>query len=57
VSVEYNMGGVGPITVQKGSVNFWRMKVVADLLEGYWFSAHEQWKVMEMPYYDVELVK
>jgi hypothetical protein len=25
--------------------------------EGYWFSAHEQWKVMEMPYYDVDLVK
>ncbi|KAE9378230.1 putative GPI anchored protein [Stipitochalara longipes BDJ] len=41
VSVEYNRGGVGPITVQKG----------------YWFSAHEQWKVMEMPYYDVDLVK
>ncbi|KAH8756135.1 putative GPI anchored protein [Hyaloscypha finlandica] len=41
VSVEYKMGGVGPITVQKG----------------FWFSAHEQWKVMEMPYYDVDLVK
>ena len=25
--------------------------------KGFWFSAHEQWKVMEMPYYDVDLVK
>ena len=33
------------------------MKVVADILQGFWFSAHEQWKVMEMPYYDVDLVK
>ncbi|KAH6713228.1 putative GPI anchored protein [Leptodontidium sp. MPI-SDFR-AT-0119] len=41
VSVDYNMGGVGPITVQKG----------------FWFSSHEQWKVLEMPYYDVDLVK
>ncbi|OIW24776.1 putative GPI anchored protein [Coniochaeta ligniaria NRRL 30616] len=41
VSVEYNMGGVGPITVQ----------------QGYWFSSHEQWKALEMPYYDVDLVR
>lgn len=41
VSVEYNMGGVGPITVQKG----------------FWFSSHESWKVMEMPYYDIDLVR
>jgi hypothetical protein len=41
VSVEYNMGGVGPITVQKG----------------YWFSSHEEWKALEMPYYDVDLVR
>lgn len=40
-SVEYNKGGVGPITVQ----------------EGFWFSSHEQWKVLEMPYYDVDIVK
>lgn len=40
-SVEYKRGNVGPITVQKG----------------FWFSAHEQWKVMEMPYYDVDLIK
>lgn len=40
-SVEYHKGGVGPITVQ----------------EGFWFSSHEQWKVMEMPYYDVDIVK
>ncbi|KAL1966392.1 hypothetical protein VTN77DRAFT_4534 [Rasamsonia byssochlamydoides] len=41
VSVEYDMGGVGPITVQ----------------EGYWFSSHEQWKVLEMPYYDVDIIR
>lgn len=29
----------------------------ADYLSGYWFSSHEQWKVLEMPYYDVDLVK
>ncbi|KAH7420027.1 putative GPI anchored protein [Cadophora sp. MPI-SDFR-AT-0126] len=41
VSVEYNMGGIGPITVQKG----------------FWFSSHEQWKILEMPYTDVDLVR
>ncbi|KAG8423949.1 hypothetical protein J3458_000793 [Metarhizium acridum] len=41
VSVEYNVGGVGPITVE----------------QGYWFSSHEPWKVLELPYYDVDLVK
>lgn len=41
VSVEYDMGGVGPITVQ----------------QGFWFSSHEVWKVLEMPYLDVELVR
>ncbi|POR36978.1 Uncharacterized protein TPAR_02821 [Tolypocladium paradoxum] len=41
VSVEYNMGGVGPITVE----------------QGYWFSSHEPWKVLEMPYYDVDIVR
>ena len=40
-SVEYQMGDVGPITVQKG----------------FWSSSHEQWKVLEMPYYDVQIVK
>jgi hypothetical protein len=25
--------------------------------KGYWFSSHEQWKAMEMPYYDVDLIK
>ncbi|KAK5164593.1 uncharacterized protein LTR77_009799 [Saxophila tyrrhenica] len=38
---EYYKHGIGPITVQKG----------------FWFSSHEQWKVLEMPYYDVDLVK
>jgi hypothetical protein len=32
---------IGPITVQKG----------------FWFSSHEQWKVLEMPYFDIPLVK
>ena len=40
-NVEYYQGGVGPITVQ----------------QGFWFSSHEQWKVLEMPYYDVSLVR
>ena len=31
----------GPITVQRG----------------FWFSAHEQWKILEMPYLDVPLLK
>ncbi|KAH8807307.1 putative GPI anchored protein [Xylogone sp. PMI_703] len=41
VKKEYHMGSVGPITVQ----------------EGYWFSSHETWKVMEMPYYDVDFIR
>ena len=40
-SVEYHKRGIGPITVQ----------------QGFWFSSHEQWKVLEMPYYDVDIVK
>ncbi|KHO01631.1 uncharacterized protein MAM_00632 [Metarhizium album ARSEF 1941] len=40
-SVEYRVGGVGPITVE----------------QGYWFSSHELWKVLELPYYDVDLAK
>ncbi len=31
---------IGPITVQRG----------------FWFSAHEQWKILEMPYRDVDIV-
>ncbi len=41
MGTEYNKHGIGPITVQKG----------------FWFSSHEQWKVLEMPYYDIKLVK
>ncbi|CAI7565174.1 unnamed protein product [Penicillium glandicola] len=41
ISVDYEMGNFGPITVQKG----------------YWFSSHETWKVMEMPYYDIDIVR
>ena len=41
VSVDYEMKGFGPVTVQKV----------------YRFSAHEQWKVLEMPYYDIPIVK
>jgi hypothetical protein len=40
-NVEYHQGKIGPITVQ----------------QGFWFSSHEQWKVLEMPYYDIPLVK
>ncbi|KAF7716682.1 Glucan endo-1,2-beta-glucosidase [Penicillium ucsense] len=40
-SVDYHMGTYGPITVQKG----------------YWFSSHETWKVMEMPYYDIDIIR
>ncbi|KAF2095699.1 putative GPI anchored protein [Rhizodiscina lignyota] len=32
---------IGPITVQ----------------EGFWLSSHEQWKVLELPYFDVSIVK
>ena len=24
---------------------------------GYWFSSHEQWKILEMPYLDVDLIQ
>jgi hypothetical protein len=37
---EYKMGNIGPVTVQ----------------EGFWFSAHEQWKTLEMPYLHVPLI-
>jgi hypothetical protein len=55
-SVEYHMAHVGPITVQKGmSTRSWQGSP-ADVI-GYWFSSHEQWKVMEMPYYDVDIIR
>ncbi|KAL3486850.1 putative GPI anchored protein [Aspergillus germanicus] len=38
---EYKMGGVGPITVERG----------------YWFSGHEPWKVLELPFYDVDIIR
>ncbi|KAM3448251.1 hypothetical protein MY3296_007934 [Beauveria thailandica] len=41
VSVEYNMGGVGPITVE----------------QGYWFSGHEPWKILELPYFDIDIIR
>ncbi|KFY42931.1 hypothetical protein V494_02179 [Pseudogymnoascus sp. VKM F-4513 (FW-928)] len=40
-SVDWKEGSKGPVTV----------------LQGYWFSAHEPWKVLEMPYFDVDIVK
>jgi len=40
-SVVYNAGNMGRITVQ----------------EGFWFSSHEQWKYMELPYTDVPINK
>jgi len=39
VSVDYHAGSNGDITVQ----------------QGYWFSSHEQWKYMELPYTDVPI--
>uniref|UniRef100_A0A8H7K666 Endo-beta-1,2-glucanase SGL domain-containing protein n=1 Tax=Bionectria ochroleuca TaxID=29856 RepID=A0A8H7K666_BIOOC len=41
VKDEYEMGGVGPITVERG----------------YWFSGHEPWKVLELPFYDVDIIR
>ncbi|KAL2356526.1 putative GPI anchored protein [Cryomyces antarcticus] len=41
VRKEYQMGNIGPITVQ----------------EGFWFSAHEQWKLLELPYLSIPLVQ
>ncbi|KAJ3533712.1 hypothetical protein NM208_g7860 [Fusarium decemcellulare] len=38
---EYSKGGVGPITVRKG----------------FWFSSHEIWNQLELPYYDVDIVR
>ncbi|KAG6000269.1 hypothetical protein E4U21_005630 [Claviceps maximensis] len=46
---EYDMGGYGPITVQQVPINMHTL--------GYWFSSHESWKVLELPYYDVDVVK
>ncbi|KFZ20061.1 hypothetical protein V501_00321 [Pseudogymnoascus sp. VKM F-4519 (FW-2642)] len=40
-SIDWKEGSKGPVTV----------------LQGYWFSAHEPWKVLEMPYFDVDIVK
>ncbi|KAJ4238540.1 hypothetical protein NW757_012930 [Fusarium falciforme] len=38
---EYSQGDVGPITVRKG----------------FWFSSHEIWNQLELPYYDVDIVR
>lgn len=38
---EYEFEGYGPVTVE----------------QGYWFSAHEPWKILEMPYLDVDIVR
>jgi hypothetical protein len=65
VSVEYKMGGIGPITVQEGRCSI-AITYTSTLscsfhinaaIPGFWFSAHEQWKVLELPYYDVDLVR
>lgn len=41
ISDEYEQGGVGPITVERG----------------FWFSAHELWKVLQLPYYDSDIMR
>ena len=58
VSVDYSMGDFGPITVQKGMLF---MKVITfvqiSYRTGYWFSSHETWKALQMPYYDIDVVR
>lgn len=62
VSVDYHIGKVGPITVQKGDTypspycESVALRVTLYNL-GYWFSSHETWKVLEMPYYDIDIVR
>jgi hypothetical protein len=60
VSVDYHIGNVGPITVQKG-YTYPFSKVLELRLTlyniGYWFSSHETWKVLEMPYYDIDIIR
>lgn len=59
-SVDYHMGKYGPITVQKGelfSVSGRNHAALMSIRIGYWFSSHETWKVMEMPYYDVDIIR
>ncbi|KAL0954731.1 hypothetical protein HGRIS_003684 [Hohenbuehelia grisea] len=41
IAVDYQSAGLPNITVQKG----------------FWFSSHENWKFMEMPYLDIPLLK
>lgn len=39
------------------SVEYHPNRRAVTVQEGFWFSSHEQWKVLEMPYYDVPIVK
>ena len=63
VEVTYN-GSVVNVTASDNSlVNYTDAAIVKPFSpsitgqQGYWFSAHEQWKVLEMPYFDVDIVK
>jgi hypothetical protein len=62
-SVEYTGSNVNTSSAQSIAVNYTGLPVVSDTIgpitvqEGFWFSAHEQWKVLQMPYYDVPIVK
>ncbi|KAG6040848.1 hypothetical protein E4U41_006890 [Claviceps citrina] len=69
VKREYDMAGYGPITVEevkRPSVEKtpppFPPAELMDILSRqkvsrYWFSSHEPWKVLELPYHDVDLVK
>jgi hypothetical protein len=58
VKDEYEMGGIGPITVERGLSNCDQCPCCQlTRIAGYWFSGHEPWKVLEMPFYDVDLIR
>lgn len=58
VSVDYQMGNFGPITVQKGML-MCKSSHLNNISPstGYWFSSHETWKALQMPYYDIDIVR
>jgi hypothetical protein len=62
-SVEYSGSTVNTSYVQSVAANYTGLPVVSESIgpitvqEGFWFSSHEQWKVLQMPYYDDPLVK
>ena len=62
VSVDYTGSVVNVSASDNSMVNYTNAKVVKPFQtvtaqQGFWFSAHEQWKILEMPYFDVDIVK